>query len=133
MLSFIPTPIMQPHWPSRKWKSLPSTTWWQPEGARTFVVSPYATFGTEELSQHALKALEYRKCCLLAHHGVIATGASPGKALWLAGEVETLAKQYLLILSTGREAKQLSGDEIERVRLKMSDYGLKTGKPKEQV
>ena len=67
------------------------------------------------------------------HHGVIAKGASLGKALWLAGEVETLAKQYLLILSTGREAKLLSGDEIERVRLKMSDYGLKIGKPKEQI
>ena len=95
--------------------------------------APYATFGTEELSQHALNTLENQKCCLLAHHGVIATGASLGKALWLAGEVETLAKQYLLILSTGREAKLLSGDEIERVRLKMSDYGLKTGKPNEQV
>ena len=47
--------------------------------------APYATFGTEELSQHALKALENRKCCLLAHHGVIATGASLGKALWLRG------------------------------------------------
>ena len=88
--------------------------------------TPYATFGTEELSQHALKALENRKCCLLAHHGVIATGSSISKALWLAGEVETLAKQYLLILSTGKEAKLLSGDEIERVRIKMSDYGLKT-------
>ena len=33
-------PIMQPHWPSRKWKSLPFTTWWQPEGGRTFVVRP---------------------------------------------------------------------------------------------
>ena len=88
--------------------------------------APYATFGTEELSQHALKALGNRKCCLLAHHGVIATGSSISNALWLAGEVETLAKQYLLILSTGKEAKLLSGDEIERVRIKMSDYGLKT-------
>jgi len=88
--------------------------------------APYATFGTKELSQHALKALENRKCCLLAHHGVIATGSSISKALWLAGEVETLAKQYLLILSTGKEAKLLSEDEIERVRIKMSDYGLKT-------
>ena len=60
-------------------------------------------------------------------------GSEPWECLWLAGEVETLAKQYLLILSTGREAKLLSGDEIERVRLKMSDYGLKTGKAKEQV
>ncbi len=87
--------------------------------------APYATFGTKELSQHALKALENRKCCLLAHHGVIATGSSISKALWLAGEVETLAKQYLLILSTGKEAKLLSGDEIERVRIKMSGYVLK--------
>ena len=87
--------------------------------------APYATFGTEELSQHALKALENRKCCLLAHHGVIATASSISNALWLAGEVETLAKQYLLILSTGKEAKLLSGDEIERVRIKMSDYGFK--------
>ena len=93
----------------------------------------YATFGTEELSQHALKALENRKCWLLAHHGVIATGASISKALWLAGEVETLAKQYLLILSTGKEAKLLSGDEIERVRIKMSDYGLKTRDQKNSV
>jgi L-fuculose-phosphate aldolase len=88
--------------------------------------APYATFGSEELSQLALKALENRKCCLLAHHGVIATGSNISNALWLAGEVETLAKQYLLILSTGKEAKLLSGDEIERVRIKMSDYGLKT-------
>ena len=95
--------------------------------------APYATFGTKELSQHALKALENRKCCLLAHHGVIATGSSISKALWLAGEVETLAKQYLLILSTGKEAKLLSGDEIERVRIKMSDYGLKNSDQKNSV
>ena len=86
-----------------------------------------------------MKALENRKCCLLAHHGVIATGASLGKALWLAGEVETLAKQYLLILSTGREAKLLSGNEIDKGTAK--NVGLwfenretqKTGKIKQGV
>ena len=95
--------------------------------------APYATFGTEELSQHALKALKNRKCCLLAHHGVIATGSSLEKALWLAGEVETLAKQYMLILSTGKEAKLLSGEEIERVRIKMFNYGIKAGNQKDLV
>ena len=92
--------------------------------------APYATFGTEELSQHALKALKNRKSCLLAHHGVIATGSSLDKALWLAGEIETLAKQYMLILSTRKEAKLLSAEEIERVRIKMSDYGIKAGNQK---
>ncbi|GIR61182.1 MAG: hypothetical protein CM15mP66_06300 [Pseudomonadota bacterium] len=61
------------------------------------------------------------------------TGASLGKGPLACRGGGNLAKQYLLILSTGREAKLLSGDEIERVRLKMSDYGLKTGKAKEQV
>ena len=54
-------------------------------GGPNILCAPYATFGKEELSQHALKALENRKCCLLANHGVIATGASLGKALWLEG------------------------------------------------
>ena len=86
---------------------------------------PYATFGTEELSQNALKALENRKACLLAHHGVIATGSNMGGALWLAVEVETLAKQYLLILATGMKEKILSEDEMGRVINRMAGYGIK--------
>ncbi len=37
--------------------------------------APYATFGTSELSQNAVKALENRKACLLEHHGIIAVGS----------------------------------------------------------
>ena len=85
----------------------------------------YATFGTEELSQNALKALENRKACLLAHHGVIATGSNMGGALWLAVEVETIAKQYLLILATGMKEKILSEDEMGRVMDRMAGYGIK--------
>ena len=57
-------------------------------------VAPYATYGTKELSELALKALDGRTCCLLRNHGVIATGAGRTKARWLAVEVETLARQY---------------------------------------
>src|SRR5271154_3327708 len=53
--------------------------------------SPYATFGTPELSAHAVKALEGRMACLLGHHGMIAVGPSLARALWLAVEVEKLA------------------------------------------
>ena len=90
--------------------------------------APYATFGTQELAKNALTALKNRSCCLLAHHGVIATGSSLSTALWLASEVETIAKQYILILSTGQKPKLLSDAEIERVRTKMSGYGLKNRK-----
>ncbi|MEX5727830.1 L-fuculose-phosphate aldolase [Rhodovulum iodosum] len=56
--------------------------------------APYATFGTQELSDKVLEALEGRKACLMAHHGMLAAEASLDKAMWLAVEVEALARQY---------------------------------------
>src|SRR6185312_10544841 len=49
----------------------------------------YARYGTKELSEHALAALEGRNGCLLANHGMIAVGANLDKAMWLAVELET--------------------------------------------
>jgi L-fuculose-phosphate aldolase len=92
-------------------------------GGDSIRCSPYATYGTPELSQHALTALEGRFACLLGHHGMIAIGASLAKAMWLAVEVETLARQYHGCLQIG-QPPLLPKDEIERVRLKMADYGL---------
>jgi L-fuculose-phosphate aldolase len=45
-------------------------------GGRDIRCAPYATFGTQELSDHVLAALDGRRACLLAHHGMIAVGAS---------------------------------------------------------
>jgi L-fuculose-phosphate aldolase len=84
--------------------------------------APYATYGTPELSIHAVKALEGRFACLLGHHGMIAVGPSLGKAMWLAVEVETLARQYHGCLQIGKPPL-LSVEEIERVRVKMAGYG----------
>lgn len=63
--------------------------------------APYATFGTAELSKHALWALDGRTGCLLANHGMIATGANLEKAMWLAVELETIARQYYMSLLIG--------------------------------
>jgi L-fuculose-phosphate aldolase len=84
--------------------------------------APYATYGTPELSAHALKALEGRQACLLDHHGMIVVGPSLAKAMWRAVEVETLARQYHGCLQIGRPPL-LPADEIERVRQKMAGYG----------
>jgi L-fuculose-phosphate aldolase len=84
--------------------------------------APYATYCTPELSAHAVRALEGRFACLLAHHGMIAVGPSLARALWLAVEVETLARQYHGCLQIGKP-QLLSMDEIERVRVKMAGYG----------
>ncbi|MDF0603621.1 L-fuculose-phosphate aldolase [Psychromarinibacter sp. C21-152] len=91
-------------------------------GGRDIRCAPYATFGTAELSEHAVTALQDRAACLLAHHGLIACGATLDKAMWLAVEVEALAKQYLGCLPFG-EPPLLSPEEIDRVLDKMKGYG----------
>src|SRR5271168_3643432 len=83
-------------------------------GGDTIRCAPYATFGTEELSQAAVTALEGRSACLLAHHGMIAIGTSLAKAMWLAVEVETLARQYHGCLQIGTPSL-LPRAEIENV------------------
>jgi L-fuculose-phosphate aldolase len=97
-------------------------------GGDTIPCAPYATFGTEELSRHAVAALEGRSACLLAHHGMIAIGASLSKAMWLAVEVETLARQYHGCLQIGTPPL-LSKAEIEKARARMAGYGHADEKP----
>jgi len=82
---------------------------------------PYATFGTQELSNYVLEALKDRFACLMTQHGMIACGTSLDKALWLATEVETLARQYWGALQIGTPAI-LSDAEIGRVLEKMKNY-----------
>jgi L-fuculose-phosphate aldolase len=91
-------------------------------GGDTIRCAPYATFGTEALSRHAVAALEGRSACLLAHHGMIAIGPSLAKAMWLAVEVETLARQYHGCLQIG-QPPLLPKAEIENVRARMAGYG----------
>jgi L-fuculose-phosphate aldolase len=92
-------------------------------GGDTIRCAPYATFGTEELSQHAVAALEDRSACLLAHHGMIAVGPSLNRAMWLAVEVETLARQYHGCLQIGTPPL-LPRAEIENVKGRMAGYGI---------
>ena len=91
-------------------------------GGDTIRCAPYATFGTQELSEHAVKALHDRSACLLAHHGMIAVGPSLSKAMWLAVEVETLARQYHGCLQIGTPPL-LSKAEIKNVLGRIAGYG----------
>ena len=92
-------------------------------GGDTIRCAPYATFGTEELSRHAVTALQDRSACLLAHHGMIAVASSLPRAMWLAVEVETLARQYHGCLQIGTPPL-LSKAEIDNVRARMAGYGV---------
>ncbi|WP_024519175.1 class II aldolase/adducin family protein [Bradyrhizobium sp. Tv2a-2] len=89
----------------------------------------YALYGTAELSELALAALEGRNGCLLANHGMIAVGANLDKAMWLAVELETIARQYYLSLALG-SAHILNDREIAEAAKGFSTYGLQASRPK---
>jgi L-fuculose-phosphate aldolase len=94
-------------------------------GGTTIRCSRYATFGTQELSDAALEALEGRLACLLGQHGQISLGKSMESALWLAVEVETLSRVYVQALTLG-EPPILPDEEMERViaQMKRMSYGF---------
>jgi len=95
-------------------------------GGDSIRCAPYTTFGTQELSDHALAALEGRKACLLANHGMICIERELESVLALALEVETLARQYCQALQLG-EPNILSADEMRRVLEKFKTYGKARG------
>ena len=95
-------------------------------GGNDIRCAAYATFGTQALSDHALRALEGRKACLLANHGMIAVGTSLTAALALAVEVEALAEQYWRALQIGTP-NLLADAEMEVVLEKFRSYGQPDG------
>jgi L-fuculose-phosphate aldolase len=86
--------------------------------------SPYACFGTQELSDYALTALEGRTACLLGHHGLIVLADSFAQALWRATEVEVLARMYVHALAIG-EPPRLTEAQMAQVieQMRRMSYG----------
>lgn len=84
--------------------------------------APYALFGSQQLSDCALLALQDRQACLLANHGMIAIGETLEKALNITQEVETLCEQYLRALQVG-EPHILNQQEMLEVQERFKNYG----------
>ncbi len=91
-------------------------------GGASLRVSGYAEFGTQALSDTMLKALEGRCACLLANHGQIAFGPNLDRALWLAGEIETLCKQYWAASLAGKPVI-LDDGQMKTVLARFKSYG----------
>ncbi len=92
-------------------------------GGKNVRVAPYATYGTQELSDGVCTALNNRFACLIAHHGAIALGASIEQAFWRMEELETLAQQYLLACQLGNPP-ELSNEQMEAALGKISGCDL---------
>jgi L-fuculose-phosphate aldolase len=95
-------------------------------GGTSLRVSGYAEFGTQELSDTMLMALEGRTACLLANHGQICFGPSLSKALWLAGEIETLCHQYWATCLAGKPVL-LEEAQMVSVLKRFKTYGKQPG------
>ena len=91
-------------------------------GGDTIRCAPYALFGSQGLSDGALAALQNRKACLLANHGMIAVGETLEKALYITQEVETLCEQYLRALQVGKPVL-LNDEEMTLVIERFKSYG----------
>lgn len=96
-------------------------------GGPTVPCVPYVTWGTQELADYIVGALENRTACLLANHGMVCVGPNLKKAAWLAVEIEALAAQYWRALQVG-VPYVLSDEEIAKVIEKFKSYGQPASK-----
>jgi L-fuculose-phosphate aldolase len=77
-------------------------------------VAPYATFGSDELAESAVRALEGRTAALLGNHGTIAWGETLEHAYSRTVLLEWLSALFFRASLIG-EPRLLDADEIEQV------------------
>ena len=91
-------------------------------GGKTIRCAPYHTFGTQELSDVVVEAMEDRKACLMANHGMLAMGPNLKKALAMAVEVEKLCEIYWRVLQLGG-GNMIEDAEMDHILEKFKSYG----------
>ncbi len=91
-------------------------------GGDTVRCAGYAIFGSQELSTAAMAALEGRKGCLLANHGLLVAGRDLAEAFALAVELEDLCEQYWRTRQLGPPVLLTPG-EMHAVLEKFRAYG----------
>jgi len=92
-------------------------------------LAPYATFGTQALSDNILSVLGNYKACLLENHGLITLGASLDEAFDIAEALELVAQIYIQAKSIG-EAKILNSEQMNVVIEKFKTYGKQDSETK---
>jgi len=85
-------------------------------------LAPYATFGTQALSDNILSVLGKYKACLLENHGLITLGTSLDEAFDIAEALELVAQIYIQAKSIG-QPKILNSEQMNVVIEKFKTYG----------
>lgn len=85
-------------------------------GGSKIPCAEYATVGSTQLSDNIISVLKDGcRACLLANHGLLVYARTLRKALYIATEVENLARQYFHLLSSGQNFTILNDREMARV------------------
>jgi len=91
-------------------------------GGDSIRCAPYAMFGTQVLSDRILKALDGRKACLIANHGLVAIGKDLDEAFLIAEEIEHLSRLYIEAKKIGAP-NLLNKKEMTEVIKRFGSYG----------
>lgn len=91
-------------------------------GGKNVRCAEYATYGTKELAENALKAMEGRKAVLLANHGINVAGKTMEEAFAITEQLEFCARVYYKAKSIG-EPVILDDEEMERMVKRFENYG----------
>jgi L-fuculose-phosphate aldolase len=87
-------------------------------------VAPYATYGTDELAAHMLRALDGRSGCLLRNHGTITYGATLDQAYDRTTQLEWMCRLWLTASSVpGLTPSLLTEAQLAEVAERLKGYG----------
>ena len=85
-------------------------------------LAPYATYGTQELSENIVNSIGNYNACLMANHGIVTVGASISAAFAAAEELELVSRLYYQTRCMGEPAI-LSDEEMVVVCERFKTYG----------
>lgn len=106
---------------SLRWE-LPPTNYLLALAGGTVRCAPYALYGTKELAENAYAAMEGRRACLLANHGLLAIGDDLPQAFSVAENIEHCAEYYYRAKCVG-EPVQLTEHQMAEMLEKIPTYG----------
>lgn len=91
-------------------------------GGKDIKCAEYATYGTIELAENALKAMDGRKAVLLANHGINVVGTTMDEAFAITEQLEFCARLYWQAKSVGLPVI-LDDQEMEMMVDRFKGYG----------
>jgi L-fuculose-phosphate aldolase len=104
-------------------KPIPSVHYMVAASGRASVpLAPYRPFGSIELAEAVVEAMEGGSACLMANHGLITVGLTLSRALAIAEEMEEQAAVYCGTLAIGGPSL-LSDEQMADVLQRFKSYG----------